>query len=107
MRLLVIYPSGRQLIIVGVWKGPGNIKGTNVLLVISDREQKMGEETIHPNAAMVLDPRGVVVDADFGTVLYNPRLCSDGMEKWVLDWLNKHPEYPDNVIQKILRSNSN
>ena len=29
-----------------------------------------------------------------GEVLYNPRKCIEGLNKWAVDWLNEHLEWP-------------
>ncbi len=54
-----------------------------------------GNNVIPANATFIGDPCGVYQDEDTGKILYNPRGYTEGMEQWVLDWLVKHPEWPE------------
>ncbi len=81
MKIKISYPSGKTLHIEGIWKGPGNIKGEGIILIES-------------KGMIVCDIRGVYQNEETNEVLYNPRFCMDGMDKWAVDWLKEHPEWP-------------
>ena len=95
MRIKVSYPSGNVLHLSGEWKGPGNVDGTCVILILIDKDCIVpGGCVVTKGSALVGDLRGVYQNEYSGQVLYNPRESMEGMDKWAVDWLNEHLEWP-------------
>ena len=91
----IYYPSGNVLHINGSWKGPGNINGLCAILIIVDGDSILpGGTKIEKGAAFIGDIRGIYQDETSGSILYNPRDHTEGMDNWAVKWLNEHPEWP-------------
>lgn len=103
MRIKISYPSGNILHVRGQWKGPGNVMGTPIILIMITEDwnppvgSKMDDGSspvVKAGCALIGDPRGVYQNEDSGKLLFNPRDWMEGMEQWSIDWLNEHPEWP-------------
>lgn len=95
MKIKVYYPSGKNFLLSGEWKGPGRIGESNFILILLDKDCILpGGKTIPLRAAFIGDPRGVYIEEISKEVLFNPRDYMEGMEKVWVDWLNEHPEWP-------------
>lgn len=95
MKIKVYYPSGNNFLLSGEWKGPGNIEGSNVIVIMLNTDSVLpGNNLVTAGAAFIGDPRGVYIDNDNKTVLYNPRDYMEGMQKVWIDWLNEHSDWP-------------
>ena len=97
MRIKISYPSGNVLHLSGEWKGPGNVDGNCIILILVDEDYIVpdsGGVVIPKDVAFVGDIRGVYQDEDSGRILYNPKESVEGMNKWAVDWLDEHPEWP-------------
>lgn len=105
MRIKIFYPSGNILHLSGEWKGPGNVDGTCIILILIEKDCKVpGGSVITKGSAFVGDPRGIYQNEDTGEILYNPRDAMIGMDNWAVNWLNEHPEWPQLLEMKGLEN---
>lgn len=96
MYIKAYYPSGYTLHLSGEWKGCGNLNGKfGVVVIVVDKDYPMpGGPILQAHGNFIGDIRGVYLDESSGDVLYNPREHMKGMNKWAVDWLGEHPEWP-------------
>lgn len=109
LKINVYYPSGSHFTCSGVWQGPGNVGGANIILIVLDEDLRIpgskivekrgnaimdGGQLLEKGGLLMGDPRGVYQDKNSGKVLYNPRDAMVDMDKVWLDWLKEHPEWP-------------
>lgn len=95
MNIKVYYPSGNILHLSGEWKGPGNVGGNCIILILVDKPSLLPSgSTIPAGSAFIGDIRGLYTDEVTDQILYHPRENIEGMNKWAVDWLDEHPEWP-------------
>jgi len=94
MKIKVYYPSGHSFLLSGKWEGPVYL-GSNAIVIILDSDCVVpGNNLLKAGEVFIGDPRGVYIENNNKTVLFNPRHYMEGMDKVWIDWLNEHTEWP-------------